>query len=206
MLAEMLDAIHDERLPLHSLLIFRNGYLVSENYFNGYNAGRRHEIFSCTKSFAATLVGIAVDQGLIHSVDDRILSYFPGQSFEAKDSSKDAMTLADVLTMTAGLRWTDTGAAFQNLYASRDWARYMLDLPMDAPPGQRWNYCSGCSHLLTSILQRVASQGTLAFAQTNLFEPLGIKNYQWETDAAGVPIGGWGLRMAPRELATLGYL
>lgn len=205
-LDEMLAAIQAEDLSLHSLLIFRNGYLVSEHYFNGYSADRRHEIFSCTKSFAATLIGIAIDQGLIQSVDQKIPGFFPGKTFNRMDAGKEAMSLENVLTMTSGLEWTDTGQAFQNLYASGDWVSYMLNLPMAAAPGEQWNYCSGCSHLLTSLLQESMPQGALAFAKKNLFKPLGIDNFRWDTDAAGVPIGGWGLQMTPREMAKLGYL
>jgi len=151
-------------------------------------------------------VGIALDQGLIRSVDQKILEFFPGRSFKNMDASKDVMTLENVLTMTSGLEWTDTGAAFQRLYASDDWPTLMLDLPMAAPPGWRWNYCSGCSHLLTSIVQESTPQGALAFARKTLFEPLGIKNYHWDTDADRMPIGGWGLQMVPREMAKLGLL
>jgi CubicO group peptidase (beta-lactamase class C family) len=81
----------------------------------------------------------------------------------------------------------------------------MLDLPMAAQPGTRFNYCSGCTHLLSSIVQ-VKSGDTAAFAHKYLFEPLGITCYRWDTDNRGIPIGGWGLKLTPREMAKLGYL
>jgi CubicO group peptidase (beta-lactamase class C family) len=93
----------------------------------------------------------------------------------------------------------------QALYTSNDWAGYMLDLPMATQPGTRFNYCSGCTHLLSTILQKkTGDAGT--FARKNLFEPLGISGYRWDTDNRSIPIGGWGLKLTPREMARLGYL
>ncbi len=115
------------------------------------------------------------------------------------------MTLENVLTMNTGLDWVEGDPAYQKLYMSQDWAAYMLDLPMAAQPGTLFNYCSGCTHLLSTILQ--AQSGNAAtFARKNLFDPLGITGYTWDTDNHSIPIGGWGLKLTPREMAKLGYL
>jgi CubicO group peptidase (beta-lactamase class C family) len=82
----------------------------------------------------------------------------------------------------------------------------MLDLSIVDPPGMRFNYCTGCSHLLTAIVEQATGMGALDFARQALFEPLGFESIEWQTDAQGIPVGGWGLQLTPREMARLGYL
>ncbi|MBI5567339.1 MAG: serine hydrolase [Chloroflexi bacterium] len=205
-LAELLDAIRQQRLDLHSLLIIRNGYLVSETYFGSYQQDTRHVLYSCTKSFVATLVGIAIDHGYIDGTDHRIVDFFSERTFANLDGQKEEMTLEDVLTMQSGLDWQEGDPAYQAMYGSADWVKFMLDKPMAVPPGSQFNYCSGCSHLLSAIVQQTTGLNTRDFAEQYLFKPLGISNAEWETDAAGLPIGGWGLQLTPRDMAKLGYL
>ncbi len=205
-LADMLDAVQQKHLDLHSLLVIRNGYLVSETYFGSYQPDTPHELWSCTKSFVATLIGIAIDKGYIDGTDQRIIDYFPGQVFANSGAQKDDMTLEDVLTMTTGLDWQETDSAFRGMYQSPDWVEYVLDLPMVQPAGSGFRYCSGCSHLLTAILQKATGMNPRDFAEQHLFAPLGISNARWDTDSEGVPIGGWGLQITPRDMSKLGYL
>ncbi len=205
-LARMLEAVEKQRLDIHGLVLVRNGYIVAEAYFQPYRQSTRHELYSCTKSFVATLVGIAIDKGYIAGVDRRVLSFFPRRTFASPDGHKGAMTLEHLLTMTAGLEWAEGDPAYRRMYASDDWLRFMLDRPMAEDPGSRFNYCSGCSHVLSAIVQESTGMPTLRFARQYLFEPLGIADVAWETDAQGIPIGGWGLRLTPRDMAKLGQL
>jgi CubicO group peptidase (beta-lactamase class C family) len=205
-LAQMLDAIQEQGLDLHSLLVIRHGYLVSETYFGYFKQDTHHELYSVTKSFVSTLIGIALDKGYIDRTDHRIVDFFSGYTFANLDSQKQAMTLEDVLTMRTGLDWHEGETAYQALYVSPDWVQFMLDEPMAGPPGAQFNYCSGCSHLLTVILKQTTGMNPRDFAEENLFKPLGISNASWELNPAGIPIGGWGLQLTPREMAKLGYL
>lgn len=206
MLADMLEAIQAQDLSLHSLLVIRNGYIVSETYFGSSQPDTRREIYSCTKSFVATLFGIALDKGYIERTDQRVLDFFPGRTFENVDQQKEDMTLEDLLTMRSGLDWQDGDAAYRALYQSSNWVKYVLDKPMVQPPGSQFNYCSGCSHLLSVILKQSTGMNTRDFAEQHLFEPLGITNVRWDADSQGISVGGWGLKLAPREMAKLGYL
>jgi CubicO group peptidase (beta-lactamase class C family) len=205
-LTRMLDAIQEQKLGLHGLLVIRNGYIVSETYFGSFQQDTRHDLYSVTKSFVSTLIGIALDKGYIDSTDQRVVDFFPGETFASLDEQKQAMTLEDVLTMRTGLDWDEGDTAYRDLYISPDWVQHMLDMPMVAPPGSQFNYCSGCSHLLSAILQQTTGMNPRDFADKNLFKPLGIDNLRWESNPAGIPIGGWGLQLTPREMAKLGYL
>jgi len=204
-LAEMLATIQARRLNLHSLLVIRNGTLVSETYFGPYQADTPHESYSVTKSFIATLIGIASDRGAIDQLDRPILDFFPEQAAR-RDPQKQAITLEDLLTMRAGLEWEEGDAAYRALYQSPDWVEFMLERPMAGPRGKVFNYCSGCSHLLSALLESATDMNPRAFAEETLFGPLGIRSARWATDSAGIPIGGWGLQLTPRDMAKLGYL
>lgn len=201
-LSEMSKAA--EKLNLHSLIVIRHGVIVSETYYPPYTAETRHELYSVTKSFMSTLVGIAVDKGLL-TVDKLALDFFPDHTFANLDSRKQAMRVDDLLTMTSGLDWVEGDPTYRAMYQSSDWVQYVLDLPMTDDPGSQFLYCSGCSHILSAIVQTASGQNGRAFAEENLFKPLGIR-FDWDTDSQGIPIGGWGLQITPRDMAKLGYL
>jgi CubicO group peptidase (beta-lactamase class C family) len=204
-LAEMVATIKERNMNVHSLLVIRNGYLVSETYFEPWQADSRHVIYSATKSFVSTLVGIALDKGAIDGVDHRVMDYFPERTIANLDQLKKDLTLEDLLTMRSGLEWTDPGTYYE-MTGSPDWVQFVLDKPMVEPPGQRWHYCSGCSHLLNAIIQQTTGMKTRDFAEQNLFKPLGITDVMWPADNAGIPAGGAGMQLTPRDMAKLGYL
>jgi CubicO group peptidase (beta-lactamase class C family) len=202
----MIDAISDKQLKVHSLLIIRNGYIIAETYFPPYRRHTQHQIYSVTKSFISALVGIAIEQGFIDGIDDRVLDIFPQREFAHLDERKASLTLEHLLTMTTGLDWEEGLPTYQEMGRTEDWVRYVLDKPVTAEPGQQFNYCSGCSHVMSAIIQETSGMGTLEFAEKHLFAPLGIYNVDWEPDSSGIPNGGWGLQMTPRDMAKLGYL
>jgi CubicO group peptidase (beta-lactamase class C family) len=202
LLTQLQDEIEAQRIPLHSLLIVRNGNLISETYYGSDTAATKHDVWSVTKSVMATLVGMAQARGDIAGVQTPIAKLLPGKV----DANKDAITLEHLLTMTSGLGWVESDPTFGKLYRSPDWTRFMLDLPMAGKPGASFSYCSGCSHLLSAIVSERTGENPAALARRELFTPLGIRDYEWETDPSGLPIGGWGLRLTPRDMAKLGLL
>jgi CubicO group peptidase (beta-lactamase class C family) len=205
-IARMLDRIRQQGLDLHSLLIIRYGYLVSETYFPPYDPTQKQPVWSCTKSVVSTLVGIAIDQGLIPGVQQRVADLFPGRTAANPELQKESMTLEDVLTMRTGLDWQEEGPVYEGLFGSGDLVQYMLDLPMAAPPGGEFNYCTGCSHLLSAAVQAASGVTTREFADRYLFQPLGVDGSSWDADPNGILFGGWGLSLTPRDMAKLGYL
>jgi CubicO group peptidase (beta-lactamase class C family) len=202
----MLDAIDDGQLEVHSVLVVRNGYLVAETYYPPFQRDTKHHVYSVTKSFISALIGIAIEEGYIDGIAHRVLDFFPQHAFANLDGRKESLTLEHLLTMTSGLDWEEGMPTYQEMGRTRDWIQYVLDKPMAAEPGSQHNYCSGCSHVMSAIIQVTAGMNTLQFAKRQLFEPLGITNIYWETDGSGIPNGGWGLEITPRDMAKFGYL
>jgi len=209
-LAQMVEHIRQEKLDLHSLLIVRNGSLVSELYGYPYSAGQVHWIASVTKSVIGTLVGIAIQKGLIKDVHQPLFSLLSDQGVANLDEKKKAIKLEDLLTQTSGLDCHENpapGEAF--MQASQNWVQFMLDLPMAAQPGTKFNYCTGAGQLLSAVLQKATGMSAREFANQNLFAPVGIgpiTEALWPSDPQGVTIGGYGLALTPVEMAKLGFL
>lgn len=205
-LNDMMAYIDAQAINLHGILVIRHGVIVAERYYGGLNENTRSEIYSSTKSFISTLIGIALDKGLLSSVDQPVLGFFPDRSFENVDERKQAMTIRNLLTMTPGLNWEESDATYAQLYNSPDWLKTILDRPMEFHPGSQFEYNSGSSHVLSAIIRKSTGMNTADFARANLFGPLGITSFQWSADSSGLSIGGWGLQLTPREMAKLGYL
>jgi CubicO group peptidase (beta-lactamase class C family) len=201
---------------VRSVLIQRNGVLLLERYFRGYNRETRHHLYSVTKSVTSALVGIAIDRGEIGGVDDEMLGFFPGyQGIANLDSLKESVTLEHLLTMTAGLEWDEWDVPYDHpdndiaaMYVSSDWVKYVLDLPMTDVPGTRFVYNSGVSMLLSAIVTNVSGQSASAYAAAHLFPHIGIASWTWTPAPSnpGMSIGGWGLHLRPVDLVKFGQL
>jgi CubicO group peptidase (beta-lactamase class C family) len=177
-----------------------------------YDENSRHILYSCTKSVTSALIGIAIEEGYIGGVDDKILDYFDEDDIQINDSRKQNITIANLLTMSAGFEWNesisyyDPANSFRQLITSDNWVQFVLDRPMVSNPGLIFNYNSGISHLLSAIIQKTTGKTTLEFANEHLFGPLGITNIFWDTDPQGINFGGSELYLTPRDMAKFGYL
>ncbi|HMN61887.1 MAG TPA: serine hydrolase [Anaerolinea sp.] len=205
-LQAMLDQVDADKLSLHSLLVIRHGAIVLEKYYPGHKQSERHTQYSVTKSFVSTLFGIALDQGKIKGVEQPVRDFFPGKTFANPDPRKDAMTLEHLLSMTSGLGWEEGDPAYSAMYRSADWVEWVMGLPQVEAPGEAFNYCSGCSHVLLQVVEQAVGGGAIDFARQNLLGPLGIRDFDWERSPQGDAIGGWGLSLTARDMAKLGYL
>lgn len=205
-LQAMLAKVNADTLNLHALLVIRHGTIVLEQYYPGHEPDERRELYSVTKSFVATLFGIALDQGKIVSVEQRVAEFFPEKPFQHPDERKDAITLENLLSMTTGIDWVESDSTYEAMYRSSDWVEYVMRLRMRAAPGEEFNYCSGCSHVLLKVIERASGMDAVEYARTYLFNPLGIRDFDWERTPQGDAIGGWGLALRARDMAKLGYL
>lgn len=195
---------------MYSMVIVRNGFLVAEEYFQ-YSASTKRNIYSCTKSFISTLIGIAIQEGFIDGVNESVIDFFPNYTFKNLDASKQNMTLFHLLTMTSGLDWdeadyNDPQNPLYLMWDSSNWVQFVLNRSMVAEPGTTFSYNSGASHVMSAILSVTTGMSTLAYATSRLFTPLGIDDYNWPTDPQGIHKGGEGLELTPISLAKLGQL
>jgi len=195
---------------MYSMVIIRNGFLVEEEYFE-YSATTKRNIFSCTKSVTGALIGIAIQEGYIDSVNESVLDFFPNYQFTNTDERKQNITLYHLLTMTSGLEWDESNYDSSNnplylMWEPTDWIQYVLDLKMVDEPGKTFSYNSGTSHVMSAIINYTTGMSTLEYATSRLFTPLGFDGYNWPTDPNGINKGGEGLELTPRSLAKLGQL
>jgi CubicO group peptidase (beta-lactamase class C family) len=200
------DEFIRERLPdAFSLLVVKNGYLVFEKYYSWGSPEKYAVVHSVTKSVTSALIGIALEKGHLDSLDQKLIEFFPEYLKDEPDPRKKEISLKDLLTMSAGFKWNDRGPVMRYWYTSLDWAEFTLELPLENNPGDKFNYNSSISHLLSIILTKATKTGTLDFANQNLFGPLGISGF-WHLDPQGYHIGGFGLSLTARDLAKIGFL
>ncbi len=211
LLTEAFDYLEEQDgFSIHSLLIARNGYVVTDAYFYPFAQGSLHDLASVTKSFISSLIGIAIEKEYIDSVQQTVLDLFPDRSVANVDANKEAMTVQDLLAMSSGIECINEPAVgeltLRQMRESPDWAQFTLDLPVTEVPGTSWVYCSPNPHLLSAIIQETTGMSALDFAQEHLFAPLGVSDVIWPSDPQGNN-NGWGdLAMAPHDMAKLGYL
>ena len=184
----------------YSLIVIRHGKIVSESYFHGQTAETSNHIYSITKTFSATLLGIAAKQGWIQGVHQRVADLLPEYPIHPNLA---ALTLEDVLTHRSGVKSNRTVS---------DISLFLKDEPQSVP-GKVFEYNNYAPNLITALLDRLAKKGVAgeatdvpALAKKYLFGPLGINVSEWNKGPKGVPDGGNGLYMRSRDLARLGYL
>ena len=199
---------------IHSLVVYQNDELVTENYFRGYTANDIHFQYSVTKSVTSTLIGIALEKGFISSLDTPLLDFFPEYpDIQNNTPWKQDITLQDVLSMRAGFEWDEWTYSYlderndaNKLIRSDNMMKFMLDLPMSHAPGSHFTYNSGCTMLLSGIIENTTGQTVNAFAQEYLFGPLGITQWEWEQGNDDLYNTGWGLHLLPLDMAKIGTL
>ncbi len=210
-IVEMFEDIEDNNYAIDSVLIVKDGFLVVEEYLTAYTSETLHPVYSVTKSFISTLIGKAIAEGYIESVDQKILDFL-GHVDVPNIVLKENVTIAHLLTMTSGLEWIedisyyDPANSFRQLIESTNWVEYILSQNMADEPGNAWNYNSGGSHLLSAIIENATGVSTLEYADTHIFSALGFSDYFWDTDPQDICFGGSDLHLLPRDMAKFGYL
>lgn len=213
-LNEEIRLLLEMHIEFQSIVVIKDGYIVAEQYYSDdYGPEDIHRIYSCTKSLISSLLGIASGQGLLGSLDQTMVSFFPEYEIQNLDTQKEAISLEHMLTMSAGLDWDEIGFSYEDDRNSYNkWSEngggieYVLNLPMLAEPGEEFSYNSGVSQVLSGILQKITGVRADSFALEHLFAPLGIEKYYWPIDNDNVAYGGSGVRLTPREMAKFGYL
>jgi len=194
------------QLPrLQSLLISHRGELIFEQYYNGTDPNRPANMKSASKSVISALVGLAIQQGHIESVDVPIATFLPEYFSGIEDAGKQQITVEDLLTMQSGLE-TTSNRNYGRWVLSEDWIEFALNQPLVAEPGSQMLYSTGSTHLLSAILTRATGMDTKAFAQQSLTRPLGYSMSYWSQDPQGIYFGGNDMEMTPRQMLRFGSL
>ncbi|MFD0693120.1 serine hydrolase domain-containing protein [Paenibacillus sp. GCM10027628] len=200
-IASFLQEIQDRSLELHSFMLVRHGHVISEGWWSPYLPKRPHMLFSLSKSFTSTAIGLLAAEGRI-SLDDRVVSFFPEDVPDELSSNLSAMTVRHLLMMGTG----HAKDASANLHCSDNWVGHILTLPVEYEPGTHFVYNSGATYLLSAIIQKVTGITLLDYLGPRLLETLGIVGATWESCPRGINIGGWGMKITTEDIAKFGQL
>ena len=223
---ELEATIRDRFGNIAGMVVQKDGKALYEGYFNGYSIENAAHVFSVTKSVFSLLIGIAVDQGKMGSIDQRVLDFFPNYQVTAGEKTIQQLTIRHLLTMTAPYKY-DT-EPYERFFTSQNPIRDALDLlGGDKPVGEFHYSAIGGTHILSGILAKATGRSALEFAAEHLFSPLGIsvprsitlksaeeyaavmndRNTRgWVADPQGNHMASWGLFLTPREMVRLGQL
>ena len=228
-ISEAVDRVHDGTYQnIHSILIVKDGKLVFEEYFMGYSwdydddqfrgdlidygMDTTHNMASVTKSVTSVLVGIAIDQGFIGNVDEKVFSYFPKYT-DLSNEGKASITLEHLLTMTSGLEWNEMQVPLSDwnndlvqLFIVPDPIKYILAKPLITEPGTSWYYNGGGTNILGEVIREATGMRMDAFAEKYLFASLGITDYAWDFIWPDMVHASGNLELRPRDMAKLGSL
>ncbi len=198
---------------IHSVLIMHNNDIIFEEYFNGWTEDSLHMMQSATKSVISTLMGIAIQEGFIDDVNQKVLPYFKHKAPENINKWKEEMTIEDLLTQQHGLKWQESPWNSPNntwrkiLATEGDWYKSILSSPMQCEPGTRFNYSNAAPVLTSGIIQEASKMSIDSFAKTYLFDPLNIKTYRfWEGNGGAKRNGSALLFLKSRDMLKIGQL
>jgi CubicO group peptidase (beta-lactamase class C family) len=201
------------RSSTQGLLVIRFGYVVAEEYFGGFRATQTHESYSMAKSFSSALVGIAIGQGLLDGVEERVCAYYPSWDCNASADPRSRIEIRHLLTLSSGLSWMEDwsgGLGGTNdaivMSSSPDPVAYVLNKRAAAEPGTTFQYSTGDPALLSGILQQATGMTALAYARQHLLGPIGIGDgLTWRTAASRTTTFA-GMQATVRDYAKFGYL
>ena len=188
---------------LHSVMLLRHGHVTAEGWWSPYAEQTPHELYSLSKSFASTAIGIAIAEGRL-GLDDTVTSFFDQSDLPAEPGANlQAMRIRDLLSMNSGHQ-DDT----EHRLSVEDgrWSRAFLHLNVEHKPGTHFVYNTGATYMLSAILQKTTGQRLIDYLRPRLFDKLGIKNPSWQQSPEGVDLGGWGLRITTEDIARFGLL
>jgi CubicO group peptidase (beta-lactamase class C family) len=200
---DLVTALEAQVQELHSLMLVRHGKVIAEGWWAPYTPGDMHNMYSVTKSFNSTAVGMAVEEGLL-SVDDLVTSFFPDLVPAAPAPAFQTMTVKNLLTMASG--HTQDPLDSMRAAPGGQWTKAFLESTVQAAPGSTFFYNSGAAYVLGSIVQKVTGQTVEEYLTPRLFEPLGISNFLWGMSPEGVNLTEGGLAITTEELAKFGLL
>jgi len=197
---EFVTQLEEKTDAAHSFMIIRHGKQIAQGWWDPYNAETPHIMHSLSKSFTATAIGFAIQEGML-SLDDPVHTFFPEFIPDSAGYQLKAMRIRDLLTMNTGhieepFVWGRKG----------DWVQTFLAAEVPLIPGTHFKYNSAATYMLSAIIQKVSGKKLVDFLEPRLFQPLGINKPEWDTCPNGRNTGGWGLHITTKDIAKLGQL
>lgn len=192
--------VADEKVnSMHSFMLLRHGKVIAEAWWAPEEANKPHVLWSLSKSFTSTAVGLAVRDGKL-SVQDRVMGFFPDALPEVPSDNLKSMRVLDLLTMSTGHQDEP------NMRGSQDWIKTFFAHPVPKEPGSFFRYNTPATFMQSAIVQKVTGQTVVDYLQTRLFDPLGIEAPKWDANPQGISIGGYGLYLKTEDIAKFGQL
>ena len=198
-LLELVESLDRQVEGMHSIMVVRHGQVIAEGWWAPYAADRNHVLYSLSKSFTSTAVGLAVAEGKL-SIDDEVIKFFPDETPSEPSANLKAMRVRDLLTMATGHQ--DEPPTSPDTMS----AKSFLAQAVPHLPGTHFKYNTAATFMQSAIVQKVTGETVLEFLRPRLFEPLGIDHPVWDCNFQGVSLGGYGLRVRTEDLAKFGQL
>lgn len=197
------EAAESQLHELHSFMLLRHGKVVAEGWWSPYERQKPHMLFSLSKSFTSTAVGLAVSEGCF-SLDDTVISFFPDEAPKKPNKHLAKMQVRHLLSMSTG---HDVDTTDQMISGSdNNWVKGFFDVPVVHKPGTHFLYNTGATYMLSAIVQKTTGQRLLKYLKPRLFDPLGIQNPTWQRSPQGIDTGGFGLSVTTEDIANFGQL
>ena len=195
------EAILHNKIELHSFMILRHGKVIAESWAKPYGPQINHTMYSMSKSFTSTAIGLLAAEGRL-SVEDLVVRFFPQDVPEPASENLASLKVKHLLTMSVGSEHEPT----QAMVKTDHWVRTFLEHSISHTPGTVFMYNSAATYMLSAIVTKITGQTVLDFLTPKLFKPLGIDGMKWETCPRGINTGGWGLSIPTEGLAKFGQL
>lgn len=196
---KFVDAADEKVHAIHSFMLVKNGHVVAECWWKPEAADKPHVLWSLSKSFTSTAVGLAVAEGKL-KLDDKVIDFFPEEAPAEPSENLKAMTVRDLLTMSTG------HTSEPSLRSSEHWRKTFLAHPVEKQPGTHFMYDTPATYMLSAIVQKVTGEKVVDYLQPRLFDPLGIEKPRWDESPEGVSLGGYGLFLKTEDIAKFGQL
>jgi len=197
---DFLNAADTSDVELHSFMFLRHGRVIAEGWWQPYGPEYKHLLYSASKTFTATAVGLAVTENRL-KVSDRVISFFPYSLPDTLSDFMKELTVKDLLTMSVG-----QDPEPRSFGSNGDWITNFLDTDPVHKPGTVFMYNNMATFMLSAIVQQVTGETIFDYLMPRIFRPLGIRGIDWDLNPQGINLGMIGLRLRTEDLAKFGQL
>jgi len=186
----------------HSFMLLRHGNVIAEGWWKPFGPAFKHTLYSLSKSFTSTAIGLLVKEGKLN-IEDSVISFFPGEMPTTPDEHLKQMKVKHLLTMNTG-HGTDTMPKLRG--STNAWTTTFLSQPVEFEPGTHFLYNTGATYMLGAIVHKITGETLTSYLAPRLFQPLDIQGYDWEVSPQGLNTAGYGLRVKTEDIAKFGQL